>query len=224
MEWNYLEPDFLDEFVKYIGYSCKFSATLIPNIPEFLDAFLNYKYPNLNEISLEIRDKLVPKGQKLSEDQIRILSLFSLCRKHDIYPFWALSFDDGGAPEIKYFGPKEEWASINHPENAVYKRCLKSSQFSKQKKWYQICFKDFMNKDVEDAKIAIEEFTKKDYKLVQLNTELNPRIKTSDHYYDYEENDLNLWLANGKITTHTKLPENFQMPTTKKQLETFFKC
>jgi hypothetical protein len=220
-EWNYYEEDYINEFVKYIGNNCKLSATLVPNIKEFTDALYNDIYP---EIIPEIKDKIVKKGQKLDDKQIRILSLMSLCKKHNIYPFWGISFDNSfrqfNEPKLKDLIPtlKEFFPVYEEPN----KTCVQPFQFVGNKKWYQIFFKDFIGESVEGAKIAIDGFVKDGYKLISVFTQLNPRSYTSDHYYDYEKSDLEIFVGEGKINIYSEVPENFNMPTTKDSLRDFF--
>jgi hypothetical protein len=220
-EWKYQEEDYINEFVRYVGSNCKLSATLVPNIKEFTEALYNDIYP---EIIPEIRDKIIKHGQKLSEEQTRVLSLMSLCKKHNIYPFWGLSFDNGfrqfNEPKLKDLIPTlREFSAVYEEPN---KTCVQPFQFVGNKKWYQIFLEDFIGESVEGAKIAIDGFVKDGYKLVSVFTQLNPQIYTTDHYCDYEKSDLEVFVGGGKITIYNKLPENFYMPTTKDALRDFF--
>lgn len=220
-KWNYSEPDYLDELVKYIGNNCQLSVQLIPDIKEFQDARYNQIYPEISDEFLGfLKGKLLPKNVKLNEDQLRILSLLSLCSKHDIAPFYSLVFRPSSAPDIRYNGPKlkETWGM---DELEIF--CTEPHQFSKVKKWYGIHFQEFINESVEGAKIAIKEFSNKGYEIANIKTELNPRIVTYDHYSDYFKSDLSIWLGGGKITIYNEVPEDFEFPTTKKELRDFFK-
>ncbi len=221
MKWTYSESDFLDEFVKYIGKNCRFSATLIPNISEFIDAIERGVYPqNPPE---KIKEKIVLKGQRLDDDLIKWISLFSLCEKHNIYPFWGLSFDNSfhqfNDPKIYYVGPKNEDFGTFDVTAKPQRIFMEPSHFTKNKKWYFIEFIDFMNESLEGAKRAIKEFVEDGYKLISLSTKLNPQMINEE-----EEEDLYISASKGKIEIYGKVPDNFKMPTTKKGLETFFKC
>jgi len=220
-KWNYSEPDYLKEFVKYIGDNCQLSAQLIPDIKEFQDARYNQIYPEVSDKFLGfLKGKLLPKNVKLNEDQLRILSLLSLCSKHDIAPFYSLFFRPSSSPDIRYSGPKlrETWGM---DELEIF--CSEPYQFSKVKKWYGIHFQEFINKSVEGAKIAIKEFSDNGYEIAHIKTELNPRIVTYGHYTDYLESDLSIWLGGGEITLYNEVPKDFEFPTTKKELRNFFK-
>lgn len=213
-QWDYYEEDYINEFVKYVGGNCRLSVSLAPNIPEFIDALYNGIYPEIPEL----KDKLAKNNEKLNNKQIKVFSLMSICKKHDIFPFWGLFIKPYLNPELKYLSPDAKEWEVDEVRNI----CIQPFQFAGNKKWYNIHLNEFINQDVNSAKIAIEGFVKDGYKLMNVFTQLNPRSYTSDHYNDYEKTDLDISVGGGKITVYDKVPENFYIPTTKDALKDFF--
>ncbi len=205
-KFSYEDPRHLNTLVNYIeGKNCKLSATLMPDIPAFID--IVYRN-NFFSKSSGVIDYSLLKGFDPASVQMHTFLVLKLCEEHHIMPFWNMIFDGGWQkPEIKYVGP-----SGFSVDAEPYKTCAHPAWFMQNRKWYQLLFEDYQGEEnVEAAKEAIAGAIEKGYVVTRLSASLNPRIRTADHYCDYEVNDGTLFAYDGTIEI-SGVPEDFEFP------------
>jgi len=229
--FEYDNPRYLNTLVMYIeGSKCEIDATLMPDIPEFVDAvnrdsFFTKKKKSDEEVmseSLELiasSPELVERfhntdTENIDEKVLRALYLLSLCKKHNIMPFWQLKFNNSLSqwrePEIKYVGRNLGCSVYDEP----YKTCVNPIHFTRlgKNKWYQIEFENIIGEKSSNAvKSAISEFIRQGYVVTRLSAGLNPSARTADHYYDYTEYDARLFAYGGDVEV-SGVPDDFELP------------
>ncbi|MBS3093482.1 hypothetical protein J4456_02780 [Candidatus Pacearchaeota archaeon] len=208
--FTYEYPRYLNTLVTHIeGKNCKLSATLMPDIPEFIDAALRINFFN-KSAGLINYDNL--KRYEHVDNVVHTLLMLRLCEKHNIMPFWCFTFDNNPSqwrePTIKYVGYNFGVSIHDEP----YHTCVHPLFFIQQRKWYMMKFENYQGEEsVNAAKNAIAASIEQGYVVTQLYAGLNPRIRTADHYCDYEEYDAQLWAGNGSVEM-SNIPDGFQLP------------
>ena len=218
-DYTYSEPDYPDEFVKYIGSGTQISLAMQPSE---LPGILEDKISKRKNIIPELEGVIAKRGEKLTDNQIRIINELHTLNENNIYPFLGLEFSATlHDPKLIYIGPK--WREMNGwGMDELHKFCINPVHLSKNKKWYYLYFKEFKDEPVKNLKKSVEEFRNQGYKITSITTELNPRIVTRDHYSDEFESDLTIIIKNGGINLYGVKNQNFKFPTTKKDLADFF--
>ncbi|MBN1792845.1 hypothetical protein JW826_04135 [Candidatus Woesearchaeota archaeon] len=210
--FEYKDPYFLNRLVMLIsGERCDFSATLRPDIPEFIQAAecaraFSASSPDFPDLDKQLREK------QLSRDQKHALVMMAMCEKHGVMPFWNLRFDYSyrqfDEPKIKYVG--YNFGCTVHDE--PYLTCVHPIQFTKGSKWYSITFEEVAGKEnTNRAKLAISRFTEQGYLVVGIYAHLDPYIRSGDHYCDYKESKSQMHARDGKVTFWGEVPEGFDL-------------
>jgi len=131
-DWEvlYEDPRVLNELVELIpSASDSFSAILVPNHPEIIEAMGGIKTsPDSRTDFSDLTNKL--KNEKVTEQEAMALAHETLCEKYNVLPFLILEFNyelrQNNTPEIEYVGPKantvdsEPYATHIDPLHLVY--------------------------------------------------------------------------------------------------------
>jgi len=237
-KFTYDDPRYLNKLVMYIeGKNCKLCATLKPDIPEFIDAanlnnyFTKGNSDSINAFSFFSLHVLpIPEFnimfnnidfKKIDSRMLHAITMMVLCEKHEVMPFLKLNFDNSYSqwiePKIEYIGCNFGGSIFDQPYNS----CINPVNFSKlnKNKWYSIGFEDFIGEEsTMAAKSAISEYIKQGYVITRISATLNPRLRTADHYFDYEESDGQIFASEGVIEI-SGVSEDFELPKEQKILE-----
>ena len=189
-EFKYADPKFLNKLAICIsGERCELTANLRPDIPEFIKAVCN-------------------SDRSINYD-LRTAAIRVLCETHKIMPFWYLVFWEDYCPKIEYYGP-----DLTHSSYADKFRESSShpAYFAMSRRWFGINFRDIKGaKGVRQTQQAIAEFVKNEYIVTSIEANLDPHIRTADHYCDYKESRATLWASNGEVTVSGNIPEDFDI-------------
>lgn len=221
--FEYKDPKFLNTLVNWInGERCKLEVRMFPDVPEFIEAHMTL---NLVSQIKKLPPALFSEKCKLdfkllNDSKIKDLILLNLCEKHNILPFWSLSFDytfsQTNKPKIEYIG--NHWDVDER--KGIYNICLNPINFTKNSRWHRIDFKDAKGqKNINKVKQAINEFIKQGYIITSITADLDPYLVRGDHYCDYEKSEATLIAYNGKVRFYGDVPDDFNINSLKpKQL------
>ena len=199
--FKYNDPMFLNDLISALSDNCKFSAFLLPDVEEFIEASKKFRSSMMNfEIPEELKEELY--NRKINYFQWHTALIYNLSRKHNIIPFFALKFDGNYGPrgEIEYIGNNNYDLG-----KELYHFCNSPRTLALGNKWPRIEFKDFGKTGQE----AISAFVEQGYRVTKIHADLNPRSGTSDHYYSWYKCDATLWASDGEIDMDGKFPDDF---------------
>lgn len=152
-EVSYENPEHLNYLVRIIeGKNCELSATLKPNIPEFIEATRKFSISYRPEIS-------------------GIKTILDVCSKHKIKPLWKLVFDktfgSNNKLKIEYVGPKYSGINPRTPNDEKYEKifqeCSHPLQLIRNDLWYSIFFREFKGEKIKRVQESISEFIRNGY-------------------------------------------------------------
>ena len=203
--FNYKDPKTLNKLFEYLSdKNIDFSVTLMPDIPEFIEAMTNIKNFFIEGFDA---DKLKERG--MTEDIIFFLKKIIACEKNDIRPFRSLVFDCeiGGIykPTIEYTG----WIRGGLiDEDEILTLCFNPANFAKFNKWYSVQFKDVSEKYISKAKEAVFSFINNDYFITELTCDLNPYFESLDYSMERKVSEGSLYASKGRIEVTGKVAED----------------
>jgi hypothetical protein len=186
--FTYEDPKFLNKLAMCIsGERCELSATLHPDIPEFVE-----------EATRQGKSK--PYGMHL-------LSLAGLCEQHSIIPFGSLVFKEDYPPQIEYRYVRTDDDSLER----FMMGCRHPGYFAMKRKWFSVIFEDIARADrVRAAQSAIFAFTRNGYVVTRLSANLDPETIKGD-YVDYCTAEARLFAEKGIVTVSGNIPDDFDI-------------
>ena len=201
-EFEYHDPKFLNELLLNLTDNCIFSAHLMPDIDEFIEASKKSRPSNLSTFQVPEKLKAELDSKKINYYQWHSTLMYNLSMKHNIIPLWQLRFNGQCGPdnEINYIGDR-----IDEVGEELYYFFNSPRTLALGDKFTRIVFNDCGKRHRE----AAEEYLKRGYRATYLTADLNPRSGTSDHYYSRYDCDARLRAQNGVITIDGKFPDDF---------------
>jgi hypothetical protein len=208
--FSYTDPKTLNKLVMLVsGERCELSASLMPEIPEFIESARKARSFHVSSPSFPGLDERLRKEQ-LTHDEAHAIVMLELCEKHNIMPFWKLRFDYSfrqfNEPDIRYIGYNFGGSVNDEP----YKTCVDPVHFTKGSKWYSIGFNELKGQEnIDRAKLAIAAFVEQGYIVVDINAELDPWVRSGE-YADYKESKATMWASDGTIEFWGDVPDIFR--------------
>ncbi len=211
--WEYSRSDFLNDLVFSIDSErCSLSASLAPNVPEFLEARKKSRDGLITEIFPNALKGKVPEGfdEKRWRDTAWTGAMIELCRRNGIIPFWGLRWDyelrQFNEPSLEYCGPSVDWITQDPKKTLTAPIFLCGDEHT----WYNLSFNVAQGKEsVDRVKYAIVSLLRKEYVVTSVHAQLNRWIRGGE-YFDTEECDAEIHAYNGKISMYGKaIPKDF---------------
>lgn len=187
--FTYPDPKFLNKLAVSVNRErCELSVGLHPDIPEFIEA--------------------VNKPGNYKNWDIHLLHLRALCETHHIMPFRSLVFRYDCEPQINYM-------HTGHLDDEVLRRLINSGRhpayFAMNMKWFSITFDSLVGEEAGKAQAAISEFAKNGYVVTRVEANLDPYIRSADHYCDVKESRATLWGMNGRVSISGDFPDDLDI-------------